>query len=131
MAEPYDVSCVGLLPVWDAEQGRAARAPGAPSSTSSASHVSTRETVEDVQRDTRGWFDVKTNKQVYSAQRVVLAIGTRGKPRKLGVPGEHLAKVTALLDRPGRCIAASACSWSAAATRPSRRRSRSPRPRSA
>jgi thioredoxin reductase len=27
----------------------------------------------------------------------VLAIGTRGKPRKLGVPGEHLPKVTPLL----------------------------------
>jgi thioredoxin reductase len=63
-------------------------------------HISTRETVEDVQRDTRGWFNVKTNKQVYSAQRVVLAIGTRGKPRKLGVPGEHLTKVSPLLTDP-------------------------------
>ena len=42
-------------------------------------------------------FNVKTNKQVYSAQRVVMSIGTRGKPRKLGVGGEHLTKVTSLL----------------------------------
>jgi thioredoxin reductase len=62
--------------------------------------VNTREAVEDIRRDTRGWFTVKTTKEVYSAQRVVLAIGTRGKPRKLGVTGEHLPKVTALLNDP-------------------------------
>jgi thioredoxin reductase/NAD-dependent dihydropyrimidine dehydrogenase PreA subunit len=31
-------------------------------------------------------------------QRVVLSVGTRGKPRRLGVPGEHLPKVSPLLD---------------------------------
>jgi thioredoxin reductase len=33
---------------------------------------------------------------------VVVSIGTRGRPRRLGVPGEELPKVTALLDDPAR-----------------------------
>jgi hypothetical protein len=37
---------------------------------------------------------------MYRSQRVVLATGTRGKPRTLGVPGENLAKVSNLLDDP-------------------------------
>jgi thioredoxin reductase (NADPH) len=96
MAEPYDVKCVGLLPVFDAGKDELLAA-WRTILDKQRIHVSTRETVEDVQRDTRGWFNVKTNKQVYSAQRVVMAIGTRGKPRKLGIPGEHLTKVTSLL----------------------------------
>ncbi len=96
MAEPYDVKCVGLLPVFDAGKDELLAAWRTILDKQRV-HVSTRETVEDVQRDTRGWFNVKTNKQVYSAQRVVMSIGTRGKPRKLGVAGEHLPKVTPLL----------------------------------
>ena len=96
MAEPYDVKCVGLLPVWDSGKDELLAA-WRTILDKNRIHVSTRETVEDVQRDTRGWFNVKTNKQVFSAQRVVLSIGTRGKPRKLGVPGEHLTKVSPLL----------------------------------
>jgi|SRR5882672_2891507 len=38
-------------------------------------------------------FVVKTNKASYSARSVLLAIGRRGSPRKLGVPGEELPKV--------------------------------------
>lgn len=38
-------------------------------------------------------FRVKTTKAEYIAERVVLAIGRRGTPRKLGVPGENLPKV--------------------------------------
>ncbi|MDB4965361.1 MAG: 4Fe-4S ferredoxin iron-sulfur binding domain protein [Myxococcales bacterium] len=99
MAEPYDVKCVGLLPVWDSGKDELLAA-WRTILDKNRIHVSTRETVEDVQRDTRGWFNVKTNKQVYSAQRVILSIGTRGKPRKLGVPGEALTKVTPLLNDP-------------------------------
>jgi putative YpdA family bacillithiol system oxidoreductase len=99
MAEPYDIKGVGLLPVWDGEKDEILAA-WRTILDKQRIHVSTRETVEDVQRDSRGWFSVKTNRQVYAAQRVVMAIGTRGKPRKLGVPGEHLPKVTALLNDP-------------------------------
>lgn len=40
------------------------------------------------------WFVVKTDKASYPARTVLLAIGRRGSPRPLGVPGEDLAKVT-------------------------------------
>lgn len=40
-----------------------------------------------------GGFDVFTAQGAYRAKRVVLAIGRRGTPRKLGVPGEELPKV--------------------------------------
>lgn len=39
-------------------------------------------------------FRVTTNKGEYLTKHVVLAIGRRGTPRKLGVPGESLSKVT-------------------------------------
>ncbi|MBT7373038.1 MAG: NAD(P)-binding domain-containing protein [Candidatus Marinimicrobia bacterium] len=38
-------------------------------------------------------FQVKTVKNEYLANNVVLALGRRGTPRKLGVPGENLPKV--------------------------------------
>jgi hypothetical protein len=40
-----------------------------------------------------GAFTLETSRGVLSARKVVLAIGRRGTPRKLGVPGEELAKV--------------------------------------
>lgn len=38
-------------------------------------------------------LEVKTSKSCYSTKAVLLAIGRRGTPRKLGVPGEDLPKV--------------------------------------
>jgi thioredoxin reductase (NADPH) len=40
-----------------------------------------------------GGFLVRTSKGQYAATAVLLAIGRRGTPRKLGVPGEELSKV--------------------------------------
>ena len=40
------------------------------------------------------YFEVKTNQGVFTAQKVILAMGVRGSPRKLGVPGEDTSKVT-------------------------------------
>lgn len=40
-----------------------------------------------------GAFEVITQKGAYRARAVLLAIGRRGTPRKLGVPGEDLPKV--------------------------------------
>jgi thioredoxin reductase (NADPH) len=40
-----------------------------------------------------GGFRVSTSKGVHSTRSVLLAIGRRGTPRKLGVPGEELPKV--------------------------------------
>ncbi len=39
-------------------------------------------------------FSVKTNKTHYSTRTVLLAIGRRGTPRQVGVPGEDKSKVT-------------------------------------
>jgi thioredoxin reductase/NAD-dependent dihydropyrimidine dehydrogenase PreA subunit len=47
-----------------------------------------------------GHFEVVTDKEKIKCQRVVLAIGRMGAPRKLGVPGEDLPKVTYLLLHP-------------------------------
>jgi thioredoxin reductase (NADPH) len=45
-------------------------------------------------------FVVESSKGERRARRVLLAIGRRGTPRKLGVPGEHLEKVTYRLIEP-------------------------------
>ena len=50
--------------------------------------------VESVNRGEDGVFTVGTSTGDLRAQRVVLAMGRRGSPRKLGVPGEDKSKVT-------------------------------------
>jgi thioredoxin reductase (NADPH) len=45
-----------------------------------------------------GGFDVRTSGSVYRTRAVLLAIGRRGTPRRLGVPGESLPKVVYRLD---------------------------------
>ena len=54
--------------------------------------ISYRERVETIARDGAG-FVVRTTKGEYRAASVLLAIGRRGTPRKLDVPGEELPKV--------------------------------------
>ena len=54
--------------------------------------ISYRERVEDITRTGDG-FTVKTNRGTYPTRSVLLAIGRRGTPRKLGVPGEDSPKV--------------------------------------
>jgi len=55
--------------------------------------VNTCEKVETIQKDADGAFVIETNKGRYRAWTVILALGRRGTPRKLGVPGEELSKV--------------------------------------
>ncbi|MBN8770749.1 MAG: NAD(P)-binding domain-containing protein [Thiobacillus sp.] len=54
--------------------------------------ISFRERMESIESSGRG-FKVKTSGGEYSARAVLLAIGRRGTPRKLDVPGEELPKV--------------------------------------
>jgi thioredoxin reductase/ferredoxin len=61
--------------------------------------VGTREGVEEITRRPGG-FVVRTAKGSYETHRVVLAIGRRGRPRRLEVPGEDLPKVSYALLEP-------------------------------
>jgi thioredoxin reductase len=49
--------------------------------------------VEDIKKEPDGIFTIITTKGRYRAQAVILALGRRGTPRKLGVKGEGLPKV--------------------------------------
>jgi thioredoxin reductase len=99
MAEPYDTQNVSFLPVFDSskeqlipiwkeliERVRVA--------------INLGESVESIQKTHDGAFEVRSTVAAYRAQRVVLSIGTRGKPRTLQVPGENLPKIQSLLDDP-------------------------------
>jgi len=55
--------------------------------------VRTHEKVETVVRGEDGLFTIATTKGKHRARHVILALGRRGTPRKLGIPGEGLAKV--------------------------------------
>ena len=49
---------------------------------------------EQLERDPEGNYVVRTAAGQFKARNVCLALGRRGNPVKLGVPGEHLNKVT-------------------------------------
>lgn len=108
-AEPRDVRCVGLLPVWDCgtpelreEWNRIIRGVGL--------NLSLQTSADDVARDeASGAFLVKTRDMIsntagrtYRAKRVVVAIGGLGVPRKLGrdkdIEGENIPMVRKVLD---------------------------------
>jgi thioredoxin reductase/ferredoxin len=99
MAEPYDTENVSFLPVFDSSKEQLI-----PIWQELIERVGMQirqgESVETVQRRGDGTFDVRTTVAQVRAQRVVLSIGTRGKPRTLQVPGENLPKVFSLLEDP-------------------------------
>jgi thioredoxin reductase (NADPH) len=98
MAEPYDTMNLSLLPVFDSSKEQLI-----PIWKELVERIGLRvnlgESVETVVFN-QGVFDVKSTVAQYRAQRVVLGIGTRGKPRTLQVPGENLPKVFSLLEDP-------------------------------
>jgi thioredoxin reductase/Pyruvate/2-oxoacid:ferredoxin oxidoreductase delta subunit len=59
---------------------------------SSGLKISDNERVESIEPDGAG-FKVKTTQSSYQTRAVLLAIGRRGTPRTLGVPGENKSKV--------------------------------------
>jgi putative YpdA family bacillithiol system oxidoreductase len=61
--------------------------------------INTRERLGDITRP-NGRFEIATTRAQYAARNVLLAIGRRGTPRKLGVPGEDLSKVAYRLIEP-------------------------------
>lgn len=63
--------------------------------------ISFRERMESIETQGAG-FLIKTNRGSYVARSVLLAIGRRGTPRKLGVPGEESPKVVYRLVDPAQ-----------------------------
>ncbi|HEY3804135.1 MAG TPA: NAD(P)-binding domain-containing protein [Kofleriaceae bacterium] len=99
MAEPYDTINLSYLPVFDSSKEQLI-----PIWEELIERVGLKinrgESVELVQKSGDGTFEVRSTVASYRAQRVVLSIGTRGKPRTLQVPGENLPKIFSLLDDP-------------------------------
>lgn len=99
MAEPYDTDNLSLLPVFDSSKEQLI-----PIWKELLERVQLRvhqgESVESISKDKTGVFEVRSTVAQYRAQRVVLSIGTRGKPRTLQVPGENLPKIFSLLEDP-------------------------------
>jgi len=62
------------------------------------------ERFEGLTRHADGSFEVRTSRGTYHTQSVLLALGRRGTPRKLGVPGEELPKVVYRLVDPVQYI---------------------------
>ncbi len=54
--------------------------------------INYRERMENISRNGEG-FVVKTTRRTYETRALLLAIGRRGTPRKLDVPGEELPKI--------------------------------------
>ena len=99
MAEPYDTRNLSLLPVFDSSKEQLV-AIWRELIERTGLRINQGEAVESVQQLGDGSFDVRTTVAAYRAQRVILATGTRGKPRTLQVPGENLPKVANLLEDP-------------------------------
>ncbi len=56
--------------------------------------IRAKQELKSLQRDAQGGFCLTTNEQGLRAQNVCLALGRRGTPVRLGVPGEQLTKVS-------------------------------------
>lgn len=61
--------------------------------------VNEQEKVETIEK-IDNYFQIITNKEKYTSNAVILCIGRRGTPRKLGVPGENKEKVAYRLLEP-------------------------------
>ncbi len=91
MAEPIEIPMYGSLYVADGTK-EALLSVWESIIASTGVRIQTNERAENIQRDGQG-FIVETKKGKYRARYVILAMGKRGSPRKLGVPGEDLSKV--------------------------------------
>ncbi len=92
MAEPLEVPLYGALYVGDGSK-EALLNVWETIISNTGIRINTNERVESIGRES-GAFRIVTPKGEYAARYVVLAAGKRGTPRKLGVPGEDLAKVS-------------------------------------
>jgi len=91
MAEPIEIPLYGSLYVGDGTK-EALLSVWETIIANTGVRIRTNEKVESVARNSAG-YHVKTAAADYRARYVILAMGKRGTPRKLGVPGEDLPKV--------------------------------------
>jgi thioredoxin reductase (NADPH) len=89
MAEPLEMPLYGNLYIADSTKESLLNVWETIISTTGV-RIQTNEKVEKIERNgAAGGLRVTTPKASYRAQFVVMAIGKRGTPRKLGVPGEE------------------------------------------
>ncbi|HXG21051.1 MAG TPA: FHA domain-containing protein, partial [Methylomirabilota bacterium] len=99
LGEPVLLSQYGLLHMPDVIQKEALIAMWEQIIREKELQVNEREEVLEVKKGER-FFSVTTTKGSYESAYVILAIGNRGNPRKLGVPGEEPPRVTYSLSDP-------------------------------
>jgi len=92
MAEPIEIPLYGSLYVGDGTK-EALLAVWQTIIANTGVSIHTNERVVSIQKNSAG-FHVQTAGRDYRARNVVLAIGKRGSPRKLGVAGEELPSVS-------------------------------------
>jgi len=92
MAEPVEIPLYGPLYVSDGTK-ESLLAVWETIIANTGVRIQTQERVERIVRN-GGNFRVETARGQYHARYVALAMGRRGTPRKLGVPGEDLSKVS-------------------------------------
>ncbi len=92
MAEPIQIPLYGTLYVGDGTK-EALLAVWETIIANTGVRIRTNEKVQTVQKNSSG-FHVRTIRDEYLTRYVVLALGKRGSPRKLGVEGEELPKVS-------------------------------------
>lgn len=92
LAEPLSVPLYGDLWVADASKETLLQAWETVIETTGL-RVNTEHGVKGLARNAGGWFEIETTAGEFRARQVVLAMGRRGTPRKLGVDGESLDKV--------------------------------------
>lgn len=91
MAEPLNIPLYGSLYVADGTK-EALLAVWETIIKNTGVRINTNERLQSVQRNGAGFY-VESAKRRYYARYVVLALGRRGAPRRLNVPGEDMAKV--------------------------------------
>lgn len=92
MAEPVEMPMYGSLYVGDGTK-ESLLSVWETILANTGVRVQTQERVESILRE-GALYKVGTNKGVYATRNIVLALGKRGSPRKLNVPGEDLSKVS-------------------------------------
>lgn len=91
MTKPVDLPIIGKVKLKDPSKEKLLEL-WRTAEESSGVIISYEERVEKIAPN-GPYFEIATTKSVYRTANVLLAIGRRGTPRRLGVPGEELPKV--------------------------------------